>query len=346
MKISLISFTRNGANLAHRLEIFLNNQGYEAKSFATGAYEENLNVTVIKEPLKDWTRQQFCEVEGIIFIGATGIAVRAISPFLRDKSTDPAVLVIDETGRFVIPLLSGHIGGANELAVLIAEQLGTIPVITTATDINHKFAVDVFAKANNLYITRMDYAKKISATLLQEEDIGFKSDFPVVGSLPEGVTDKKACEYGISISLTDKTECFDKTLCLIPRIVTLGIGCRKGKKSDEIEQVIVEVLRDNNISIYAIEKVASIDLKKEEAGLLEFCEKSKLTLVTYPAAVLKQVKGAFKESEYVESVTGVGNVCERAAILGSSNGIMLQRKYVKNGIAVSIARRDWRVNFE
>ncbi len=345
MKISLISFTQNGANLGHLLSIFSSDQGYDVSAYTAGEYAKDLKVESINKPLKEWTKEQFEKADGIVFIGATGIAVRTIAPFIKDKRTDPAVLVIDEKGQFVIPLLSGHIGGANELAYKIARHLGTIPVITTATDINQKFAVDLFAKKNNLYISRMDYAKAISAAILNEIRVGFESEFPVIGSLPDNITDNNDCEYGICISFNEKKELFEKTLTLIPKIITLGIGCRKGKTAYEIENVVLEVLRLNQISLHSISNVASIDLKKEEAGLLEFCDRLDLKLITYPAEILENVQGIYSESDYVKSVTGVGNVCERVAILGSSNGIMIQKKYAKNGVTVSIAKEDWSVRF-
>lgn len=345
MKISLISFTQNGANLGHLLSIFLSDKGYDTSAFTAGEYAKGLKMESINKPLKEWTKEQFEKADGIVFIGATGIAVRTIAPFIKDKRTDPAVLVIDEKGEFVIPLLSGHIGGANELAYKIASHLGTIPVITTATDINQKFAVDLFAKKNNLYISKMDYAKAISAAILNEKQVGFESEFPVIGSLPDNITDNNDCEYGICISFNEKKELFEKTLTLIPKIITLGIGCRKGKTADEIENVVLEVLGLNQISLHSISNVASIDLKKEEAGLLEFCDRLDLKLITYPAEILEKVQGIYSESDYVKFVTGVGNVCERAAILGSSNGIMIQKKYANNGVTVSIAKEDWSVRF-
>lgn len=345
MKISLISFTQNGANLGHLLSMFLDDQGYDTSVFTAGEYAKGIKTEAINKSLREWTKEQFEKAGGIVFIGATGIAVRAIAPFIEDKLTDPAILVIDEKGKFVIPLLSGHIGGANELAHKIAIHLGTIPVITTATDINQMFAVDLFAKKNNLYISRMDYAKAISATILNGKQVGFASEFPVSGFLPDNIMDKNDCDYGISISLNEKKELFEKTLILIPKIITLGIGCRKGKTADEIENVVLEVLGLNRISPHSISKVASIDLKKEEVGLLEFCDRLNLKLITYSAEMLEKVDGIYSESDYVKSVAGVGNVCERAAILSSGNGIMVQKKYAKNGVTVCIAKQDWSVTF-
>lgn len=345
MKISLISFTQNGADLGYLISLFLREQGYETSAFAAGEYAKGIKTESIQKPLKEWTKEQFEKTEGIIFVGAAGIAVRAIAPFVRDKCTDPAILVMDEKGKFVIPLLSGHMGGANELACKIASHLDTIPVITTATDINQKFAVDLFAQKNNLYGLRMDYAKAISAAILHGKEIGFVSDFPISDALPNRIVDQNNCDYGICITFNEQKSPFEKTLILIPQIITIGIGCRKGKTADEIQDVVLEVLGMHRISVHSIANVASIDLKKKEAGLLEFCSRWKLKLITYPTETMEKAPGIYSESDYVSSVTGVGNVCERAAVLGCGNGSLIQKKYAKNGITVGIAKQDWSVRF-
>ena len=133
MNISIITFTENGTKLAEKIrQAFAGTKTEEAKKLGLS--------------LSDWTRQQFAEKNAIVVIGACGIAVRMIAPFVSDKLSDSPVVVADEAGTFVIPLLSGHMGGANELAEQIARQIGGIPVITTATDVNHTFSVDLFAK--------------------------------------------------------------------------------------------------------------------------------------------------------------------------------------------------------
>ncbi len=150
-------------------------------------YEEQVHSGVHKESTKEWAGKQFESADGIIFIGATGIAVRSIAPYVASKKTDPAVLVTDECGKFVISLLSGHLGGANELALQAAEALHAVPIVTTATDLEGKFAVDVFAKKNNCHIFRMKEAKEVSAALLAGEKVGFYSEFPWEGELPDGL---------------------------------------------------------------------------------------------------------------------------------------------------------------
>ena len=126
----------------------------------------------------------FQSMDALLFIGACGIAVRSIAPYLQGKDKDPAVVVLDERGIFAISLLSGHLGGANELTAVLANLTGAIPVITTATDINGRFAVDVFAKKQNLWISDLKAAKAVSAAVLDEEPVGFFSEFPVTGEIP------------------------------------------------------------------------------------------------------------------------------------------------------------------
>ncbi len=342
-KISIISFTGNGTRLCSTVVSELKTLGYEVNAYAMEAHMKEPGICPSIRPLKgklqEWTGEQFQDADAIIYIGAVGIAVRAIAPFVKDKTTDPAVIVIDEKARFVIPVLSGHIGGANELAGELSLSLNSMPVITTATDLNQLFAVDVFAVKNNLFISSMDYAKRISAALLRHEKIGLASDFEIKGILPEQITPELQQEYGICISLSEKSQPFAKTLNLIPRVITLGIGCRKGKTLEEIEQAVFEVLERQDISIHAVRNVASIDLKKEERGLVDFCRKYGLEFQTYSSGQLEAVSGSFLESEYVKKVTGTGNVCERAAILGSSYGRMVQEKTARDGVTVSMARR-------
>lgn len=174
MKLAGIAFTDRGSRLLARLFSRFQADGDETEgtvsSSCAGAAGE---LSVLKEPLKEWTKRQFQQADGILFIGAAGIAVRACAPFVQDKTKDPAVVVIDETGRYAVSLLSGHLGGANELAVRAAAVIGAEPVITTATDRNGLFAPDVFAKKNELAIENMVLAKEAAAALLRGEKLGF-----------------------------------------------------------------------------------------------------------------------------------------------------------------------------
>ena len=183
MKISIICFTLTGQQTGEKLKKALEKQKHAVSLYAKSKYISDS----IKESTKEWAGEQFESADGIIFIGATGIAVRSIAPYVASKKTDPAVLVTDECGKFVISLLSGHLGGANELALQAAEALHAVPIVTTATDLEGKFAVDVFAKKNNCHIFRMKEAKEVSAALLAGEKVGFYSEFPWEGELPDGL---------------------------------------------------------------------------------------------------------------------------------------------------------------
>lgn len=316
------------------------------------------NVEVRSEPVtesvREWTGKRFADSDAIIFVGACGIAVRSIAPFVKSKKTDPAVVVVDEKGNYAISLLSGHLGGANELAWEIAELVGAEPVVTTATDLNRKFAVDVFAKKNRCRISDMKLAKEISAALLAGDEVGFATDFPCAGKLPDGLRpcgaqDEKP-ELGMFVTLYDRERFFARTLYLIPGILTVGVGCKKGTPKEAVEKAILRACAEVFVSPAAVAQVASIDLKREEEGIQEYCKEKNLPFVTYTAEELKRVEGTFTASGFVEKVTGVDNVCERAAVLGSSTdgkaGRLIGRKYAQDGVTAALAVKDWRVEFE
>lgn len=192
MEIKLISFSGKGLLKAEQIARELESMGarYRCASFAPDKYikeNEDGRSEPLRESLGSWTEKSFAEADGIVFVCACGIAVRAIAPFVRSKTEDPAVIAVDELGRYVIPLLSGHVGGANELAEVISEAIGAQAAVTTATDINGRFSVDDFARKNNLAISDMTIAKKISAAALRGEKIGFFCDMRIYGEIPENL---------------------------------------------------------------------------------------------------------------------------------------------------------------
>lgn len=291
--------------------------------------------------------------------------MRAVAPFIRHKSVDPAVLVIDETGKFCISLLSGHAGGANELAERIGDLIGATPVITTATDREDKFAVDDFARKNDLVLTDWKLAKKISAAILEGERIGFCSELPVEGSLPKELSlldskegeefwaeRKSACENIekfhhkriIIVSCRSLEDLADPdTLQLIPKLIVAGIGCRKGTPEKKIAFAIARCLKEEQIRPEALSALASIELKREEEGLLSYCKSRGLPFLTYSTDTLKQVPGEFTDSPFVKQVTGVSNVCERSA--AASGGCLICRKRIYEGVTVALAKKKGSVVF-
>lgn len=188
MKISVIGFSRRGCALSEKICRGLQANAYEVRGYAKTKYAVPGDFAApVEEAVVKWTKERFRDSDALVFVGACGIAVRSIAPYVESKKTDPAVIVVDEHGRFAISLLSGHLGGANELAEKIAALINAQPVVTTATDLNERFAVDVFAKKNGCRILDMTLAKEISAALLAGEPVGFYSEFPWNGKLPDGL---------------------------------------------------------------------------------------------------------------------------------------------------------------
>ena len=380
--IHIISFTDKGQRLAEKIADIL-----EGQAVRCGA----------EHPLSEWTRNSFSKGNALIYVGAAGIAVRAIAPFVRDKAVDPAVIVVDETGKFVIPILSGHLGGANVLASRIADEIGAEAVITTATDRNNVFSVDDWARAQRMRVENVPLIKKISACILSGGTIRVESKFSIAGDVPEHVSyvklprtgrttgqpaekisadhekispdreeikcispdredispDRKLisrdCEEinpggenalpNVFISVRTDICSPARTLHLIPRVVYAGIGCRRGTTSDQIANAVYAALGRLDIHPSALAGVSTIDLKKDEKGLLEFCREQEIPLMTFPAEELAAVQGDFSSSEFVSEVTGVGCVCERSAVL-ASGGVLILRKMVRDGVTCALAFRE------
>lgn len=309
--IFLISFTDRGQALAEELA-----RALDGRAVRCGK----------EQTLGGWTQAHFQTGNALIFVGAVGIAVRAVAPYVKSKATDPAIVVVDERGQFAIPLLSGHLGGANDLARKISAVCGAAPVITTATDINGVFAVDAWAKRQNCTILNPERIKNVSGTLLAGGNVEISTRWSISGIPPEGVS-----------------------LRLIPRIVTLGVGCKRGTSPEALEAALSALLGREHVQKEAICRVCSIDLKQNEPGLLAFCERHSWPLKTFTARELAAVEGDFPSSDFVREVTGVDNVCQRAAVLGSG-GNLLGTRYAAGGVTLALAEGpfapDWRWNNE
>ena len=342
MRVALVSFTKMGAAMCRRIQIGLTSRQHLCRAYGMKAYAEEAGILPLKSSLSLWTKDAFAMNEALVFVGACGIAVRTIAPYLKDKTVDPAVVVVDERGEYAISLLSGHIGGANHLAMEIAGIIGAEPVITTATDLNNKFSVDDWAQRHHLRLDEMQIAKEISVSILNGEMIGVSSDYLIDGRRPEQLLygeDARDLTIGFMLSIYENKKPFKRTLHLVPKTVTIGMGCRKGIPLEAAEALLHEVLKEQNISVHAIEKLCSIDIKKEEEALQQLAKKIKVPFEVFSAQELAQVEGEFTASEFVNSVTGVDNVSERAAVLGSQ-GRLIVKKQRLNGVTLALAIRD------
>ncbi len=359
MKAVVISFTSSGLQLSQEAAQICILHGCEARVFSAKGENAALpdGVTPVRGTLREWTGKAFLENDLLVFIGACGIAVRCIAPFVKDKLSDPAVVVIDDRGKNAISLLSGHAGGANRWADILAAGIGARAVVTTSSDNHGRLAVDLFALENGLAIADRDAAKKLEAAILDEEPVGVIMDknITVEGQLPEHFyITQNFCEFRHNMIISiyrhrpfDWRKGGGVDLHLIPGTVTLGVGCRKGKGREEIDAFVKGVLEQENISEYALCGISTIDLKKEEAGILEFAGRYGLPVSFLDAAALNSVRGDFNASDFVRQITGTDNVCERAALFceAGEEKELAVRKQAGNGITVAAAVRKLAVCF-
>lgn len=325
-EFAIYSYTARGRELAAQIEALLRAEGYLC--------------------IQAEVKEAFARCEALVFVGASGIAVRKIAPFVKDKFQDPAVLCLDEYGRFVIPLLSGHVGGANELARLIGRQLGAAVAISTATDLNGRFAVDVFAKKNGLAIMSRENAKRISAALLRGETVAFESAFPLGEDekLPAGLYAGKAEEGRLGIRVSAAAELPPNTcLQLIPKIYALGVGCRRNTPVELLRRAALRFLKEQNISKDALFMLASIDLKRDEPAVRALASHLELPTRFFTAEELAAVPGEFETSEFVQKTTGVGAVSARAA--AACAPIKIAGKTVVDGATFALYRKEFTPTF-
>ena len=286
--------------------------------------------------LADWTARQFAGSDALVFVGAVGIAVRAIAPHCQSKAQDPAVVVLDECGRFAVPILSGHLGGANDLARALAAVCGAVPVITTATDANGVFAVDEWAKHQNCTVLEPERIKLVSGALLAGKTVQFASDWPIAGAPPDGITAGDAPDFALTLCPAGDA------LHLVPRIGVLGVGCKRGTSAETLAEAFAAFCAQNRLAPQCITAAASI-----EAGLLTFCKSHSWPVQFLTAEQLRAAPGSFTPSAFVQSVTGVDNVCERAALCAcEAGGTLVYEKHAKDGMTIAVAKREWRMTFD
>lgn len=354
MIIRACAFTTEGWKLIDQLE-----QGLTMHCFERRDKEQELS---------DWIEEGFRYSVPILFVGAIGIAVRKIAPYVDNKLTDSPVIVADEAGHFVVPLLSDHVGGAGELAAQIAKVAGAQIVVTAATDIRGGFSVDVFARKNGLLITDKDGIKRVSSRLLEngsitmaiESSIEYKDE-----DIPECI---RIVQYGSNYADVIIEDCNldglqgenqqgegvqgkelpgkdNYLLKLIYKPFVLGVGCKKNTEFEKIDRFIKGVLSDNSIDISMVRNMASIDIKGNERGLLFFEAQNRIPFMTFSSEELLKVEGTFAESEFVKSVTGVSNVCETAAMkCAGDNASLIVGKTARDGMTLAVSKRKARID--
>ena len=292
----------------------------------------------------------------IIFVSATGIAVRLIAPCLRNKKTDPAIIAVDDTGRFAISLLGGHQGGANDLTEQIAAGIGAISVITTATDRHHLLAFDLLARRRGWALEHSGDMKKISAAQLAGAEICIYSDLLLVPKDKDGkfelpprsvlVTEAahlhKARHGVVLLSNHRELPSLPPGLPFViirPRNIVAGIGCRRGMPGPLIMAALKEALREAGRVPEGLVALATIELKAGEKGLREAADLLNVPLHVFSREQIQSVEHLFADSPFVRQHTGAGAVAEPCAYLGSGGAALILGKRAGNGITVALAEK-------
>lgn len=349
MRTAIIAITKNGAHTANKLYGMLG----ESDIFISERYAGADNGVVQKfapTELSQLIAAAWKKYDGIVCIMATGIVVRMIAPLLTSKQTDPAIVVMDDAARFAISLLSGHLGGANELAERCAFATGARAVVTTATDANRLPSFDLLAKDHGWIIDDISRVKTLNRLLLDNLEIAVVDPsgktrcwFHGAGNLKYHDTFAEAFNSGAEgfVFVTNRDiprqKQSDSLLILRPRNLVLGIGCNRGTPADEIDDFVNKSLRRAFLSIKSVKRVASADAKADETGLLLFAKKLDLDISFYPSDELNRVPCPSKPSQHALEAIGARGVAEPAAVLGSGGGCLIVKKIKSDAVTLAVA---------
>lgn len=356
MKLAILSVTYNGCLLAERLAVALGgNADVYAKAGRHLAHSKHVFTS-----LSETVEKLFPVYDGLVFIMATGIVVRVIAPHIRDKRVDPAVVVVDERGQYAISLLSGHIGGANDLSHAVAEAIGAQPVITTATDVGNLPAADVLAVKLGLTIEPFENLKQINAAIVHGERVAFFVDSDLacystycrqaegLGVNLAAMSEAERTEtYDYAVMITDKEfQLIKPHLYLRPRTLAVGIGCRRGVAASAILAVISKACLSVGRSPSSIALIGSTVVKSDEQGILTAAAELDVPTVFFTNEQLQQCieKHQLECSPFVGQQIGVGNVCEPAALLGAQANSLLLPKTIFPQITIAIAEATSRLS--
>lgn len=372
-KIAILCITSNGRSLACKIKrslndgdiYFINNKrdenSLDDNEVISKYLEEDVEIYTVKKRLKFFVEDIFDKYEYILFIMATGIVVRTIAPLVTSKFSDPAILVTDEKGSNIISLLSGHMGGANEMTLHISDLINSNPVITTATDINKKSSLDIIAKKLNGHIVNFrDNVLNVNAMLVNGDAVGLYIDgeynidtrgFTVLDnskSLESSISsdeELKKINLNTIVVISNKENLqIDKyyedkyrIIKVTPRDIVIGIGCRRDTESHLLQDSLEDFLIKNNIDINSIKEIGSIEVKKDEKAIIDLSENLNVPFRVLSVEEISQVDYLFEKSEWVKKSVGVYSVAEPVAHLLSDGNVIIEKNKYK-GITFSVGR--------
>ena len=338
-KTAIWVITPNGVALAQQIKTRLT----EADIYISANIKPNANHHLTFDKLSEVIEQQFEQYAAHIFIMATGIVVRMIAPFIQSKMNDPAVVVVDDLGRHAISLLAGHLGGANDLTCKVAGVIEADPVITTATDVNAKPAIDMLAKEKKLKIENPQAIKSVNMALLTDQPICVYDPFTVLqNDIPNAVSWPPKKDAAAAIYVDDKQiDLPVHVLVLRPATLVAGIGCNRDTPMHEIRTQLHQIFKKYQLADTSLNRIATIDLKADESGLLDLAKALNVSIDFFSREELNQVEDIQTPSAMVEKHVGVKSECEAAAILASKTGTLIVPKQITPNVTVAIARKAY-----
>ena len=350
MKIAVVAVTNKGVALGLKVSSYLKQNGHQVDILSLSSTPSEIHgVQWQDRSLSEIIEELFTNYRALIMIMAMGIVIRVIAPHIQNKYIDPAVLVIDEGGTFVISALSGHMGGANDLARQVASAINSVPVITTATDVNNIPAIDVIARDYKLKPEPISGIKRINSALARGEKVSVYSEIniPLASSTSLILKDPdlfSSEDKGIKVLITNKKNviCGDWDLILYPVNLVVGVGCKRGVSKTLILQEIEKVLHQANRSMACLKALATFDLKTQETGLTEAADFLGIPLLGFTAEEIESCINLYQlnKSNSVMERMGVGGVCEPTAILACPKGKLLVGKTKGPGITVAVAAEE------
>jgi cobalt-precorrin 5A hydrolase len=343
-KVAVVALTAGGAMLANKIAHQLKTEVY----VPTRLYKKTIQTSMSVHYFDDFDQcveQIFGYHRQLIFIMATGIVVRKIAPLLNNKQVDPAVVVMDERANFAISLLSGHQGGANQLAHQVALITGATPVVTTATDVCHRGAVDVLAQKLRCNVYPLRRVKVFNRLLVENQMVNLYCQWPLPTGLNHRglslqVWSENIAPFLPAVIITNKLiPHSEDVIKLRPRNLVVGIGCRRGVTANEVIAAIKFVFARYRLSLLSLKQVASVDLKYDEKGLLEATANLKVPITFVTKSEITSLAGQYHESDIVKKKIGVGAVCEPSALIVSGQGKLIVAKQILGRVTVAVAEQ-------
>ena len=326
MKLAVITVTEKGVRNGLKIKEKINCDVFTISKFMK---EKTL---LIENGLQNFFEKNLLKYDTFLFITASGIAVRTIAPFIKSKDKDPAVLTMDEEGNFIISLLSGHLGGANEAAKILGEITGAVPVISTASDVSGKIAVDTIAMKINGKLESLESAKKVTSLIVAGKEVCIKVPENIENENPEGV---------ILISNRKNIEIAK----IIPQNIVVGIGCKKNKEAEKIINAVKDSFEKLNLCEESIRVFATVDIKENEAGIIGTAEYFGKELKIISREEIQKIENNFETSQFVKKSIGVGAVSAPCAFIeGKGKGKFLSEKLKYDGITISIFEEETKKN--